>query len=108
MVLPKRAYNSEKRQAKAQKTRAAILVAAKRLFASKGFDEVTIEDIAVMAEVSAPTIYALFQSKSGVVRAMIDVALPQEHYESIIQELEMEKKSAQKLEERIIEATKNY
>ena len=96
--MPKRAYNSEKRQAKAQKTKDRILVSAKELFESKGFEEVTIEEIAIRAEVSAPTVYSLFQSKSGVLKALIDVALPPMDYEAIIQNLEMEKSVSKRLE----------
>jgi AcrR family transcriptional regulator len=98
MLPPKRAYHSEKRQAQAQKTKDRILGSAKELFVSKGFEEVTIDEIANKAGVSAPSVYSLFQSKSGVLRALIDVALPQKHYESIVKKLEMEKSIAKRLE----------
>src|SRR3990167_168487 len=98
MLMPKRTYNVNKRQAKAQETKSRILDSAKELFGSKGFEKSTIDDIAIRAEVSAPTIYALFQSKSGVLRAMIDSALPPKHYELIIQKLEMEKSVPKRLE----------
>ncbi len=98
MVISKRAYNLEKRQAKAQKTKDRILVSAKELFESKGFEKVTIEEIAIRAEVSGPTVYSIFQSKSGVLKDLIDVALPQKHYESIIQKLEKEKSVSKRLE----------
>lgn len=94
----KRAYNSERRQAQAQKTKDSILIAARGLFGSEGFEQVTIEKIALKAEVSVPTVYSLFQSKSGVLRALIDIALPQKHYEAIIQELEKEKSVSKRLE----------
>lgn len=90
MKTAKRVYNSEKRQAKAQKTKDRILVCAKELFESKGFQEVTIEEIAKNAEVSVPTIYGLYQSKIGVLKALIDVALPSQQYESLVHQLEME------------------
>lgn len=98
MLLPKRAYTSQKRQAKAQKTRDNILASAKELFESKGFEEVTIEDIAIKAEVSEPTIYALFQSKSGILRTLIDVAISPEQHELIVQKIEMEGSVSKRLE----------
>ncbi len=96
--MPKRAYNSEKRQARAQKGKERILASAKELFESKGFENVTIEEIAMRAEVSAPTVYSIFQSKSGVLRALIDVAIPPEQHESIVQKIEMEKSVSKRLE----------
>ncbi len=98
MVSPKRSYNSKSRKAGAQKTKNDILNSAKELFALKGFEEVTIEEIALKANVSASTVYGLFQSKRGVLRALIDVALPQEEYESIVKRLEMETSLVKRLE----------
>lgn len=98
MKTTKRSYNSNNRKAQGQKTRQSILVSAKELFESKGFEVVTIEEIAIKAAVSVPTVYGLFQSKSGILRALIDTALPPEHYESIVQQLEMEKSLSKRLE----------
>ncbi|QLH37558.1 MAG: helix-turn-helix transcriptional regulator [Parachlamydiaceae bacterium] len=55
----KRTYRSETRDAQAANTRLHILRAAKELFQSEGFDQVTIQSLALAAEVSMPTIYAL-------------------------------------------------
>ena len=68
----KRIYHSETRQAQAVQTKRRILASAKYLFQSKGFEGLTIEELAQAAEVSAPTIYGLFQSKRGVLRALMD------------------------------------
>lgn len=97
MVIAKRAYNSEKRQVQAQKTKDRILASAKELFESKGFQEVTIEEIAKKADVSVPTVYGLYQSKSGVLKALMDTALPPKQYESMVQQLEMETSVAKRL-----------
>lgn len=97
METAKRSYNSNNRKAHGQKTRHSILVSAKELFESKGFEAVTIEEIAIKAGISASTVYGLFQSKSGVLRALIDTALPPKHYESIVQKLEMEKSLPERL-----------
>jgi AcrR family transcriptional regulator len=82
----KRIYNSEGRKAKAVQTRSRILVAARSLFQVQGFESVTIEQIALAANVSAPTVYALFQSKRGILRALIDDALPAEQLEALVAE----------------------
>lgn len=96
-LTKKRAYNSKSRQVQAQKTKDCIITAAKKLFESKGFDKVTIEQIAHHAEVSAPSIYSLFQSKVGILRALMDSALPPEHFEALIREAKDEKSPAKHL-----------
>ena len=72
----KRIYNSESRLEQAEQTRNRILVAARILFESDGYESVTIEKLAQAAEVSSPTIYSLFKSKRGVLHALMDEALP--------------------------------
>lgn len=91
----KRTYRSEMRLEQAIKTRERILTAAKHLFANDGFDGVTIEKLAQAAGVSAPTIYALFQSKRGVLRALMDEALPVEQFEALV-DLSRKEKSPKK------------
>lgn len=56
-------------------TRAAILGAASTLFAEQGSQATTVEDIAAGAGTSAATVYFHFQSKDGVIAALIDDAL---------------------------------
>lgn len=90
-IIKKRNYNSENRQAQAMKTRTRILVAAKKLFQSEGFEGVTIEKLAQLSEVSTPTIYGLFQSKRGVLRALMDDALPADQFEALVKESKQEK-----------------
>lgn len=87
----KRIYHSETRQAQAVQTRRRILEAARMLFQSNGFEDVTIDQLAQMAEVSAPTIYGLFQSKRGVLRALMDEALPADQFEALVKEAMAEK-----------------
>src|SRR3990167_2198919 len=82
----KRVYNSESRVAQAQQTRRRILSAAKALFQSEGFEFVTIEKLALAADVSAPTIYSVFKSKRGVLRALMDEALPSEQYQALVED----------------------
>lgn len=79
----KRAYHSTARNTQAAQTKARALLAAKNLFESEGFECVTIERIAQAADVSIPTIYALFQSKRGVLRALMDEAFPPEQFNAL-------------------------
>lgn len=48
-----------------------MLEVARRLFAERGYAETTIEAIASEADVSVPTVYATFQSKRGVLSALM-------------------------------------
>lgn len=85
-ALKKRSYNAAGRQAEAQKTRERVLQIAQQLFQSAGFEKVTIADIAGQASVAVPTVYALFQSKLGLLQAIIDAALPEKEREALVQE----------------------
>jgi AcrR family transcriptional regulator len=80
----KRKYNSESRRAQALVTRRIILEAAKRLFASKGFDKTTIDGIASAAGLSTPTVYALFKSKGGILEELINETVLNERYRSLV------------------------
>ena len=87
----KRAYNSEARVEGASLTKGRILDCAKKLFEKEGFEAVTIESLAKNADVSASTIYSLFQSKRGVLRALMDEALPDIQREALVKEVTLEK-----------------
>jgi AcrR family transcriptional regulator len=64
-------YNADSRRAKAEAARARILAIAKALFSKHGVDTVTIDDIAERAGVSPSTVYALFRSKAGILKEII-------------------------------------
>lgn len=81
----KRAYDSSKRQSKAKETKRRILDSAKKLFKAKAYDLVTIEQIAKEAEISVPSVYLLFQSKRGILREIMDEALPQEEFQALVE-----------------------
>jgi len=95
MTQEKRAYQSETREAQAAQTKSRILKNAKKLFEKVGFDKVTINELAKAAKVSMPTIYALFKSKSGVLQAVIDEALPPEQFFALVKD-SMDEKSPEK------------
>ena len=66
-----RPYSSPTRQANAASTRRAVLAAARTLFTDSGYEATTIESVAAGARVSAPTVYALFRSKAGLLSALV-------------------------------------
>lgn len=65
-----RQNRSTLRQRQAQLTAETILAAAKFLFLEQGYTNTTIEAIARRAEVAASTVYAVFGSKRGLLRAI--------------------------------------
>ena len=70
----KRRYDSLRRVAQAQETRAVIARAARRLFVAHGWAATTVRAVAEEAEVSVPTVYAAYGDKAGLVRAIADSA----------------------------------
>lgn len=94
----KRSYHSESRQAQSQETKKRILDSAKKLFETKGFASVTIEEIAWGAGVSAPSIYSIFQSKRGVLLSLMDEALSPDQFEALIARGKEEKSPHKRLE----------
>lgn len=75
MKKTSRPYISDIRSQAADATKARVLRAAKTLFVGGGVDRVTIAQIAKKAEVSASTIFALYKSKEGILRALIKSSL---------------------------------
>jgi AcrR family transcriptional regulator len=67
----KRRYHSPQRQLQAELTRRKLLDAARRLFAADGYAATTLPAIAREAEVSAPTITAIFGTKIGLLTALV-------------------------------------
>jgi AcrR family transcriptional regulator len=67
-----REYRSSLREEQAQQTRTLIRQAARVLFAERGFSSTTISDIAKAARVSPATVYATYESKAGIVSAMLE------------------------------------
>jgi len=71
-VSTSRPYRSKLRTARAEDTRLRIRSSARRLFATNGFVETTINQIADDAGVAQQTVYAVFGSKGGIVAAMLE------------------------------------
>jgi AcrR family transcriptional regulator len=93
----KRTYNSENRDSQAAQTRSRILEAAQKLFQTEGFDRVTIHKIAKAAEVSMPTIYAIFKSKRGMLQSLIDEAFPPEQFAALVDDIMQENSPKKRL-----------
>jgi AcrR family transcriptional regulator len=74
-IEPKRVYSSPRRNSAAEATKERVLAVARDLFARDGIDKVTIAQIAAGAEVAASTVFALFKSKEGLLRALMTAAL---------------------------------
>jgi AcrR family transcriptional regulator len=70
--VKKRLYKSLARERQAADTRRRIVDAAQLLLQSEGYAGMTIEAIAQRAEVSAPSVYAIFKSKTGILIALLD------------------------------------
>jgi len=56
----------------ASERRAQLLDVSRRLFAEKGFDLTSVEEIAVRAAVSKPVVYEHFGGKEGVYAVVVD------------------------------------
>src|SRR6476659_6509325 len=70
-----RQYDSSRRQARAQESRAAVLRAALDRFLEQGYSSTTIAQIAGDADVSVETVYKTFGNKAGLLKAVFDVAV---------------------------------
>src|ERR1700685_4595389 len=56
----------------ADQTRAAVIAAARRLFAENGFFQTKVEQIAKLSRVSPATVYAQCGGKQGLLRSLMD------------------------------------
>ena len=63
-------FPTAREQAKADR-RAVLLASAARLFAERGFDRVSMEDLGAAAGVSGPAVYRHFPSKQSVLAALL-------------------------------------
>jgi AcrR family transcriptional regulator len=63
-------FPTAREQAKADR-RAVLLASAARLFAQRGFDRVSMEDLGAAAGVSGPAVYRHFSGKQAVLAALL-------------------------------------
>lgn len=71
----RRSYRSPQREARARATSRRVLGAATALFTEYGYAGTTVRAVAAKAEVSVPTVEALFGTKARLLKAAIDVAI---------------------------------
>jgi len=74
-VKPRRPYESRRRRAQAEQTRADVLAAAGTLFRERGYAGTSMPTIAAKAGVVVETIYRAFGSKASLFRAVIEAVL---------------------------------
>jgi AcrR family transcriptional regulator len=85
-IKRERPYQSATRQRQAEETKQRIVAAARKLMKSKGYSGMTIEAIASKAEVSVPTVYAVFGSKTGILAQLMDEATFGPNYEQLVRQ----------------------
>jgi AcrR family transcriptional regulator len=74
-VKGRRKYDSPRRREQAAATRRSILDTARRLFERQGYAATTMDAIANEAGVALKTVYVVFTTKSGLLRALWDLQL---------------------------------
>jgi AcrR family transcriptional regulator len=62
-------------QARTRRTRAAVVEAARQLFLERGYVATTMDAISELADTPQPTVYRLFSSKLGILKALLDVSI---------------------------------
>jgi AcrR family transcriptional regulator len=62
-------------QARTRLARRAVVDAARRLFLERGYGATTIEAISELSDVPPATVYRLFSSKRGILKALLDVSI---------------------------------
>jgi TetR/AcrR family transcriptional regulator, regulator of cefoperazone and chloramphenicol sensitivity len=70
----RRPYRSQLREQQAAQTRAAVIEAARAMFAEHGWSSTSVRSIAEAAGVSEATVYATYRSKAGLALALVDAA----------------------------------
>ncbi len=74
-VKTPRPYEGAARQARTRRTRAAVVEAARSLFVERGYAATTIEAISDRSDTPQATVYRLFSSKLGILKAVLDVSV---------------------------------
>lgn len=70
-----RSVGAKRDQARTRLARGAVVEAARSLFLARGYGATTIEAISDLADVPAATVYRLFSSKHGILKALLDVSI---------------------------------
>jgi AcrR family transcriptional regulator len=68
-------FDGKRGQARTRLARAAVVDAARTLFLDRGYGATTIEAISDLSDVPPATVYRLFSSKRGILKALLDVSI---------------------------------
>lgn len=71
----KRPYRSRLREDSARQTRQAVVRAATSLFTDRGYAATSLADVAQVAGVARPTVFAVFGSKAALLKQVLDESL---------------------------------
>lgn len=82
----RQAYRSPLRERQAGETRGRIVDAARKLLETAGYAGMTIEVIARRADVSTQTVYAVFGSKTGILRELLNQVTFGTDYEDAVRQ----------------------
>ena len=69
------AGDGERGQARTRLARRAVVAAARGLFLERGYGSTTIDAISERSDVPPATVYRLFTSKRGILKALLDVSI---------------------------------
>src|SRR5262245_57834600 len=70
-----RSDDGKGRQARTRLARRAVVDAARTLFLERGYPATTVEAISDRSDVPPATVYRLFSSKLGILKALLDVSI---------------------------------
>jgi TetR/AcrR family transcriptional regulator, regulator of autoinduction and epiphytic fitness len=76
---PQQPVDAHRGQARTRFARAAVIDAARTLFLERGYGATTIDAISALADVPPATVYRLFSSKRGILKALLDVSIVGDH-----------------------------
>jgi len=74
-VKRSRSYAGRGHQARTRLARAAVIQAARALFLERGYAATTIEAVSDVSDVPPATVYRLFSSKLGILKALLDASI---------------------------------
>ena len=74
-LQPDRPTAAGRGQARTRFARRAVVAAARELFLERGYAATTIDAISTVADVPPATVYRLFASKSGILKALLDSSI---------------------------------
>src|SRR5438034_288258 len=78
--------NAGRGQARTRLARRAVVEAARTLFFERGYAATTIEAISDQADVPSATVYRLFSSKVGILKALLDTSIAGDDQPVAVQE----------------------